>query len=192
MKSKFFALLSALLFSLSAHAANPAVEIRTNQGSFTLELYPDKAPKTVENFLRYVKGGFYKGTLFHRVIGNFMIQGGGYDRNYLEKDTFPPIRNEAANGLKNEAFTIAMARTPDPHSASAQFFINVKDNPFLDHTAPTPRGWGYAVFGRVVKGTEVVTKISKVRTGAAGPFPSDAPLEPVVIEDAVLLGQPAK
>ena len=171
----------------AAGTAHPLVEVKTSQGSFTLELYADKAPQTVENFLKYVKSGFYKGTVFHRVIDNFMIQGGGFDAQLREKETLPPIRNEADNGLKNEVFTIAMARTMDPHSAAAQFFINVKDNPFLDHTAPTVSGWGYAVFGKVVKGQDTVKKIAKLPTGRRAPLPSDVPLENVVIEDAKLL-----
>jgi len=187
MKLRFFALFFGLCLSLGAHAANPQVEMKTNLGSFTLELYPDKAPKTVENFLKYVKSGFYKGTVFHRVIDNFMIQGGGFDTNLREKETFGPIQNEANNGLKNEIYTIAMARTNNPNSATAQFFINAKDNAFLDHTGPTPRGWGYAVFGKVVKGQETVMKIAKVKTGPRDPLPSDVPLENVVIEDVKLL-----
>ena len=187
MKLRLFSLLCGLLLSLSAYAANPMVEMKTSLGSFTLELYPDKAPKTVENFLKYAKGGFYKGTVFHRVIDNFMIQGGGFDTSLREKETFYPIQNEAANGLKNEIYTIAMARTMNPHSATAQFFINVKDNAFLDHTSPTPRGWGYAVFGKVVKGQETVMKIAKVKTGQRDPLPSDVPLENVVIEDVKVL-----
>jgi len=187
MKLRLTALFFGLLFSLGAYAANPMVEMKTNLGSFTLELYPDKAPKTVENFLKYAKGGFYKGTVFHRVIDNFMIQGGGFDASLKEKEAFHPIQNEANNGLKNEIYTIAMARTMNPHSASAQFFINVKDNAFLDHTAPTPRGWGYAVFGKVVKGQETVMKIAKVKTGPRDPLPSDVPLEHVVIEDVKVL-----
>src|SRR5574340_550806 len=184
---RLFTLFFGLALSIGAHAANPMVEMKTNLGSFTLELYPDKAPKTVENFLRYAKGGFYKGTVFHRVIDNFMIQGGGFDTRLKEKATFYPIQNEANNGLKNETYTIAMARTMNPHSATAQFFINVKDNPFLDHTVPKGQGWGYAVFGKVVKGQEVVMKIAKVRTGRRDPLPSDVPLENVVIEDVRLL-----
>ncbi len=191
MKLRLATLVCGLLLSLNVYAANPMVEMKTNLGSFTLELYPDKSPKTVENFLKYVKGGFYKGTVFHRVIDNFMIQGGGFDTSLHEKETFFPIRNEATNGLKNETYTIAMARTNDPHSAKAQFFINVKDNAFLDHTVPkvVPKadGWGYAVFGKVVKGQDVVMKISKVRTGPRDPMPSDVPLENVVIEDVKLL-----
>jgi len=187
MKLHLVPLVCGLLLSLNAYAANPMVEMKTNLGSFTLELYPDKAPKTVENFLKYVKGGFYKGTVFHRVIDNFMIQGGGFDTRLMEKETFYPIRNEATNGLKNETYTIAMARTNDPHSAKAQFFINVRDNPFLDHTVPKMQGWGYAVFGKVVKGQDVVMQISKVKTGPRDPLPSDVPLENVVIEDVKLL-----
>lgn len=188
MKSlRLIALFLGLCLSLGAQAANPMVEMKTNLGSFTLELYPDKAPVSVENFLKYVKSGFYKGTVFHRVIENFMIQGGGFGTNLLEKDAFPPIKNEADNGLKNDIYTIAMARTNYPHSASAQFFINTKDNAFLNHTSPTPRGWGYAVFGKVIKGQDVVMAISKVKTGPRDPLPSDVPLENVVIEDVKLL-----
>ncbi|MDP2879681.1 MAG: peptidylprolyl isomerase [Sulfuricella sp.] len=187
MKLHLIALFFGLLFSLGAHAANPMVEMKTNLGSFTLELYPDKAPKTVENFLKYAKGGFYKGTVFHRVIDNFMIQGGGYDTFLREKEAYHQIRNEANNGLKNEVYTIAMARTRNPHSAVAQFFVNVKDNAFLDHTAPTVDGWGYTVFGKVVKGQETILKISKVKTGTRDPLPSDVPLENVVIEDVKVL-----
>lgn len=184
---RLFALALGLSLSMSVLAANPTVEMKTSQGNITLELYPDKAPKTVENFLKYAKGGFYKGTIFHRVIDNFMIQGGGFDTSLREKETFPPIQNEADNGLKNDIYTIAMARTMNPHSASAQFFINVKDNDFLNHTAPTMRGWGYAVFGKVLKGQDVVMKIAKAKTGPRGPMPSDVPLENVVIEDVKVL-----
>ena len=184
---KLSAALLGLCLSFNAFAANPKVEIKTNLGSMTLELYQDKAPKTVENFLQYVKSGFYKGTVFHRVIDNFMIQGGGYDASLHEKAARAPIQNEANNGLKNDLYTIAMARTGDPHSASAQFFINGKDNDFLNHTAPNPSGWGYAVFGKVVKGPDVAMKISKVRTGPKAFFPSDVPQETVTIEDVKLL-----
>lgn len=179
-------LLTALLYLLlssAACAANPVVEMKTNLGTIALELYPDKAPKTVGNFLRYVKRGHYNGTIFHRVIDGFMIQGGGFDTAFREKPTGAPIPNEANNGLRNERYTIAMARTMDPHSATAQFFINVHDNDFLDHTAPTLRGWGYAVFGRVVRGEEVVDRIAKLPTGPGGPFLSDVPRQMVVIED---------
>lgn len=159
------------------------VKLHTNFGTITLELFADKAPVTVENFLTYVKDGFYNGTIFHRVISNFMIQGGGMEPGMKEKATNPPIKNEADNGLSNERGTIAMARTMEPHSASAQFFINVKDNKFLDHRSPTPDGWGYAVFGRVVGGMDVVDKIKDVATGNAG-YHQDVPLEDVIIESA--------
>ncbi|MBI5751823.1 MAG: peptidyl-prolyl cis-trans isomerase [Hydrogenophilales bacterium] len=187
MKQMLFAAVIGLCISFTAHAANPMLEMKTNLGSMTVELYADKAPKTVANFLSYVKSGFYQGTIFHRVIDNFMIQGGGFDANLREKETAAPIQNEANNGLKNEIYTLAMARTSDPHSATAQFFINVKDNDFLNHTAPSMRGWGYAVFGKVVKGQDVVLKIAKARTGAKGPFPSDVPQQTVVIEEVKLL-----
>lgn len=172
-----------LFLSLAAHAANPQVEMKTSLGTITLELYPEKAPQTVDNFLKYVNSGFYKGTVFHRVIDNFMIQGGGYDLGLKQKETRAPIKNEAANGLKNDAYTVAMARTGDPHSASAQFFINVKDNDFLNYTAPTVQGYGYCVFGKVVKGMDVVQQIAKQKTGPVGPMPSDVPLKPVLIAD---------
>ena len=159
------------------------VKLHTNFGTITLELYADKAPVTVENFLNYVNDGFYNGTIFHRVISNFMIQGGGMEPGMKEKATNAPIKNEADNGVSNERGTIAMARTMEPHSASAQFFINVKDNTFLDHRSPTPDGWGYAVFGRVVDGMDVVDKIKDVATGNAG-FHQDVPVEDVIIETA--------
>ena len=183
MLLKLSATLVGLCLSLSVYAANPKVEIKTNLGSMIVELDPEHAPKTVENFLNYVNSGFYKGTIFHRVIETFMIQGGGYDANLREKETKAPVRNEADNGLKNEAYTIAMARTGDPHSATAQFFINTRDNAFLNHTAPNARGWGYTVFGKVVKGQEVVSKIAKVHTGPKAFLPSDVPQETVIIED---------
>lgn len=187
MKQKFFAALIGLCFSFTALAANPMVEMKTNLGSMTLELYADKAPKTVANFLSYIKSGFYSGTIFHRVIDNFMIQGGGFDANLREKETAAPIQNEANNGLKNEIYTLAMARTSEPHSATAQFFINVKDNDFLNHTAPNRQGWGYAVFGKVVKGQEVAMKIATTRVGAKGPFATHVPQKTVLIEDMNLL-----
>ncbi len=176
---------AALLFCANALAANPEVELKTSMGVITLELYPDKAPKTVENFLQYVKDGHFKGTIFHRVINGFMVQGGGFTADFAQKKTRPPVQNEANNGLKNDIGTIAMARTSDPHSATAQFFINHKNNDFLNHTAPTPQGWGYTVFGKVVKGMDVVNKIAAVETGSNGPH-SDVPRKPVVIEDAKL------
>lgn len=159
----------------------PMVRMKTSKGVIEVELYPDKAPKTVENFLRYVREGFYDGTIFHRVVPNFVIQGGGFDAEMRRKPTHAPIPNEADNGLKNERGTLAMARTGDPHSATSQFFINTRTNSFLDHRDKTPRGWGYAVFGRVVKGMDVVDQIAKVKTGRRAGM-ADVPVEPVVIE----------
>ncbi len=156
------------------------VQMHTEFGTITLELYPDKAPATVENFLEYAKGGFYNNTVFHRVIDGFMIQGGGFEPGMTQKETRAPVKNEADNGLKNERYTIAMARTPNPHSATAQFFINVADNGFLDYSAPTPQGWGYCVFGKVVEGQDVVDRIKKVRTGSKGGH-QDVPVDDVVI-----------
>jgi cyclophilin family peptidyl-prolyl cis-trans isomerase len=188
MKTRMLAVLAMLLVGTTAFAADPQVEIKTNLGTITLELYPDKAPKTVANFLQYVKDGHYKGVIFHRVISNFMVQTGGFSVDFVEKKNRGPIQNEANNGLKNDLGTIAMARTSDPNSASAQFFINLKNNDFLNHTAPTPQGWGYAVFGKVVKGIDVVNKIAAVETGP-GPMPpfQDVPRKPIVIEDAKIL-----
>ena len=158
------------------------VTVTTNHGSFVIALDPAKAPTSVENFLRYVDAKHYDGTVFHRVIPTFMVQGGGFDQQLEKKPVQAPIQNEAANGLKNTRGTVAMARTNDPHSATSQFFVNVSDNAFLDHQAKEGAGWGYAVFGRVTDGMEVVDKIKGVRTGAAGPFAKDAPVEPVVIQ----------
>jgi cyclophilin family peptidyl-prolyl cis-trans isomerase len=180
------ALLIALL-PVRALAQSPQVELKTSQGVITLELYPDRAPKTVENFLQYVREGFYNGTVFHRVIPNFMIQGGGFTPDMAQKPTRGPIINEAANGLRNNTGWVAMARTSDPHSASAQFFINVKDNDFLNH--PGQSGWGYAVFGRVVGGMDIVNRIATVPTANRGPH-ANVPVTPVVIESARVL--PAK
>lgn len=157
------------------------VIMHTNHGSFTLELFADKAPVTVENFLQYAKDGYYEGTIFHRVIKGFMNQGGGMEPGMKEKESRDTIKNEADNGLSNELGTIAMARTPDPHSASAQFFINAKDNAFLDHTSPTPDGWGYCVFGKVTDGMDVIEKINQVETGSSG-FHQDVPVEDVILE----------
>jgi len=173
----------------SVAAASPKAEFKTNLGSFVIELYPDKAPKTVANFIQYVDEGFYAGTTFHRVISNFMIQGGGYDSRYMERTTRSPINHEgrdalAKGGPRNTVGTVAMARTSAPHSATAQFFINVVDNGFLD---PTPTQWGYTVFGKVVSGMEVVQRIRSVQTGPGGPFPSDVPRTPMVIQSATLL-----
>lgn len=173
-----------------AKGKNPAVEIRTNKGVITVELNKEKAPKSVENFLMYVKNKHYDDTIFHRVIDGFMIQGGGFNEDLSEKDTKDPIKNEADNGLKNDKYTIAMARTSDPHSASAQFYINVKDNGSLNYREKTPGGWGYAVFGIVTKGTDVVDKIKSVQTGVKntpGGMPmDDVPLEVVKIESVRL------
>jgi peptidyl-prolyl cis-trans isomerase A (cyclophilin A) len=178
------ALLPAFLFALQVHAANPQVELKTNQGTIVIELAADKASKTVENFLQYAKDGFYNGTIFHRVIDGFMIQGGGFEAGMKEKPTRAPIPNEAKNGLRNVTCTLAMARTRDPHSASAQFFINLKDNGFLDY--PGQDGWGYAVFGKVVQGMDVVQKIAKVGTGNAG-MHQNVPTTPIIIESAKLI-----
>jgi len=166
-----------------ADVSNPLVLLETSSGDILIELFPDKAPKTVENFLVYVDGGFYANTIFHRVIKGFMIQGGGYGPRMDEKPTRDPIPNEADNGLKNERGTIAMARTADPHSASAQFFINLEDNAFLDHAQKDARGWGYCVFGRVSEGMEAVDAIAKLRTGAKGAH-DDVPLDMVLISAA--------
>jgi peptidyl-prolyl cis-trans isomerase A (cyclophilin A)/peptidyl-prolyl cis-trans isomerase B (cyclophilin B) len=158
---------------------NPTIVIKTSMGVIEAVLYKDKSPITAENFLKYVDAGFYNGTIFHRVIWDFMIQGGGFDRYFIQKPTRPPIKNEAANGLKNERGTLAMARTSAVDSATAQFFINLKNNAMLDHS---PRNYGYAVFGKVTKGMDVVDAIASVQTGAKGPFSSDCPLDMVIIE----------
>lgn len=174
--------LCLMLLATSVFAANPSVEIKTNLGAIQVELYADRAPKTVENFLNYVNDGYYTGTIFHRVIAGFMIQGGGFDQNYMQKPTRQPIENEAANGLSNTIGTIAMARTSEPHSASSQFFINVANNHFLDYTAPTMQGYGYAVFGKVTAGMDVVERIANTATGANGSFDRDVPQKMIVIE----------
>ncbi len=169
-----------------AERSHPLVKLETSMGEITLELYPDKAPATVANFLQYVKDGLYDGTIFHRVIPTFMIQGGGFDAQMNQKPTKAPVKNEADNGLKNEAYTVAMARTNVPDSATAQFFINVADNQFLNHTAKTPQGWGYAVFGKVIKGQDVVDKIKAVPTGNKG-MHQNVPVEPVSIIKATVV-----
>jgi cyclophilin family peptidyl-prolyl cis-trans isomerase len=181
-----FALAVLPAVTLAADKPNPKVLLRTNLGAIELELDAKAAPETVRNFLGYVESGHYNGTLFHRVIPGFMIQGGGFETGMKEKPHRKPVRNEADNGLKNLTGTIAMARTPDPHSASAQFFINVADNDSLDHRNKTDQGWGYAVFGKVTKGMEVVRKIESVPTGRAGPH-GDVPREDVVITKAEVL-----
>jgi len=169
--------------------SKPQVELHIrNQGVITLELDGDKAPKTVANFVAYVKKGFYDGTVFHRVIPGFMAQCGGFEVGMTQKPTDAQIENEANNGLKNDKYTVAMARTNAPHSATAQFFINVANNGFLNHTAPSAQGWGYAVFGKVTSGTDVVDKIEGVKTGRKG-FHDDVPLEDVVIDKAVLISE---
>ena len=190
------------LVSLSAQAASPSnstqkqgvtsmstaprVKMSTNQGDFIISLNAEKAPKTVANFLAYVKDGFFDGTIFHRVIDGFMIQGGGFEPGLKQKPTKAPVENEANNGLKNNKYTLAMARTSDPHSATAQFFINVANNDFLNHTAPTAQGWGYAVFGEVVEGQDVIDKMKGVPTGNSG-FHQNVPTNDVVITKAVVL-----
>lgn len=157
------------------------IRFTTNMGVFDVELNEAAAPKTCENFLSYVRSGFYNGTIFHRVISGFMIQGGGFEPGLKQKQTKAPIENEANNGLKNDKYTIAMARTNEPHSATSQFFINVADNDFLNHTSPTSRGWGYAVFGKVVFGTDVIDAIARVRTASRSWY-GDVPVEDVVME----------
>ena len=175
-----------LVITGTAHAQPVKVELATNKGVIVLELNADKAPKSVANFVEYVKAGHYDGTIFHRVIDGFMIQGGGFDKSYKQKPTRDSIQNEAKNGLKNDLGTVAMARTSAPHSASSQFFINGKNNDFLN-AANASDGWGYTVFAKVVSGMDVVTKISKTPTGSGGPFPTDVPKEAVVIESVTLV-----
>ncbi len=170
-----------LISSHWAYAQSTLVMISTTKGDMVIELDDDRAPQSVSNFLQYVDDGFYNDTVFHRVIEGFMIQGGGFTQNYTRKETRQPISNEAYNGLRNQKYTIAMARTTAPHSATSQFFINSEANTNLDHTNTTQRGWGYTVFGKVIKGEEIVDAISQVRTGAGGPFGRDVPAEPIVI-----------
>jgi len=172
--------------STPAERSQPLVKLETSLGEITLELFPDKTPKTVANFLQYVRDGFYNGTIFHRVIKGFMIQGGGFDAQLNQKSTREPIPNEADLGLSNDAYTIAMARTSDPHSATAQFFINVADNRRLNHTGKTPQGWGYTAFGKVIKGKEVVDKIKAVPTTTQGPY-ENVPTQPVTIIKATVV-----
>lgn len=186
MKNFFCLVLIILVGAQSAAAAdqaavNPRVVVETSKGRIVIELFPQKAPATVQNFLAYVDAGFYTGTVFHRVIPNFMIQGGGLTADMQKKPTEKPVANEADNGLKNTRGSVAMARTSEPHSATNQFFINTADNEFLNHRGKTPQGWGYAVFGRIAEGMSVVDAISGVKTGSSGMF-QDVPVEPVVIE----------
>ncbi|MEM7207092.1 MAG: peptidylprolyl isomerase [Pseudomonadota bacterium] len=180
-----------LLFAiyLPAHAESPRVQLETSMGTLTIELDQEKAPLSVANFLEYVDSGFYDGTVFHRVIDGFMIQGGGFDTNLQRKQTRDPIQNEAANGLKNYRYTIAMARTQAPHSATSQFFINTEDNDFLNHRAPSGNGWGYAVFGKLVGGEDIVDEISTVETGQRGILPGDVPLQNITIIKASRLSE---
>ncbi len=184
----FVFLFTALcLLSTRAFAEPTQVTLETTQGNIVLELNAERAPQTVRNFLQYVDDGFYNDTLFHRVIEGFMIQGGGFSTTYQRKTTRPPISNEAYNGLRNDRYTIAMARTTAPHSATAQFFINSEDNHNLNHTGTNQRGWGYTVFGKVVEGHDVVDAISQTRTSSGGPFSRDVPKEPVIILSAIRL-----
>ena len=193
MKNLIMALLPfmaifAVVGSLEA-AGKPKVYFKTNMGDFTIELEPEYAPSTVANFLQYVRDGHYDGLIFHRVIKAFMVQGGGFDDKYNKKPTREPIENEADKGIPNERGTIAMARTGDPHSATNQFFINVKFNGFLNHSSKTQQGWGYTAFGRVIDGMNIVGRISLMETGAGGPFGSDVPIEQVVIEKAEIISE---
>jgi len=184
-----YLILTILLFSfsLSSYAADPVkIKMTTTKGNIILELYPDKAPVTVKNFVHYVDTGFYNKTIFHRVIDGFMIQGGGFTDAENRKETMSPIKNEADNGLKNDRGTIAMARTSDPHSATAQFFINLKNNDFLNHTRKSLNGWGYVVFGNVIEGMDVVNKIAKAKTTKKG-RQQNLPVETIYIEDVVVV-----
>jgi len=191
MRYLLITLTSLFLMISTANAADDVttkrVKLETSEGNILLELDITRAPLTVLNFMKHVRSGYYDGTIFHRVIKNFMIQGGGFTPEMTRKEGSTTVINEADNGLSNDRGTIAMARTNDPHSASAQFFINVVDNPFLNHTSKTPRGWGYAVFGRVIKGMNVVDKIRELRTGPNGPFPTDVPLKMVIINKATII-----
>ncbi len=179
--------LASVCSSVLAQEA-PRVRFNTTAGAFVVEVYPDKAPKTVENFLQYVKDKHYDGTIFHRVIDIFMVQGGGFDAKFSQKPTRAPIPLEASNGLKNDVGTIAMARTGNPNSATSQFFINVKDNAMLN--APSPDGYGYTVFGKIVSGADVIQKIKSTPTGAGGPFPTDVPKTTILINSATLEKKP--
>nr|HIL74225.1 peptidyl-prolyl cis-trans isomerase [Rhodospirillales bacterium] len=181
-----FVTIFAVIGNLQA-TGKPKVHFKTTMGDFTVELEPDKAPQTVANFLQYVREGHYDGLIFHRVIKAFMVQGGGFDKNYNKTATREPIENEADKGIPNERGTIAMARTNDPHSATNQFFINVKFNGFLNHRSKSQQGWGYTAFGRVIDGMNIVGRISMMKTGSGGPFPSDVPVEQVIIEKAKII-----
>ncbi len=189
--TQFLAASSIVLVLSGSLQAATSVEFQTSQGNFTVELYPEKAPKTVENFLQYVKDGFYDNTIFHRVINRFMIQGGGFERDLSEKNTRAPIVNESNNGLLNELGTVAMARTADPDSATAQFFVNLGDNQFLNYTSPDPESIGYCVFGKVTSGLDVVQKIGLSATGNLGRH-SDVPIKPITIKSAKIVSAEAK
>lgn len=182
MNARLILTIIGLFFYTGAFAANPQVTMRTNLGEVVFELYPDKAPITVANFLQYVNSNHYNGTIFHRSIDKFIVQGGGFTPDFEYKPTLAPIPNEAANGLKNERGMLAMARTYDPDSATTQFFINLDDNKFLNFHRPHPDYYGYCVFGKVIRGMDVAKKIGALPTGVGGPFPSDVPAEPVIIE----------
>ena len=186
MKRHLLAFATAASLAFPVLAANPTVELKTSQGDIVVEVFADKAPKSAENFVQYVKDGFYDGTVFHRVIDGFMVQGGGFDASMNQKATRAPIENEDKDGLKNERGTLAMARTSDPHSASAQFFINLVPNTFLDY--PSRDNWGYAVFGKVTEGMDVVDKIAQVRTGNRG-MHQNVPVEPVVIQSVKVISE---
>ncbi len=181
-----------LLAAVSALAQNPQVEMRTSLGTITLELQPENAPETVKNFLQYVKEGYYNGTIFHRVIADFMIQGGGFTPDLQQKKTRDPVKHEGGNGLRNQVGTIAMARTAEPNSATSQFFINVVDNQMLDFRGPGTQEIGYTVFGRVIKGLDVVSKIRSVETSARGQFRSDVPVKTVTIDRVTLIDAATK
>ncbi len=193
MQRPIIAIILAFIFFLAAPAMameNPQVIMETSKGTVVIELFGTKAPMTTANFIAYVQAKFYDNTIFHRVMSNFMIQGGGFTADMNKKKTRPPIRNEADNGLKNNTGTIAMARTPDPHSATAQFFINVKDNVFLNHKSKTQNGWGYCVFGRVIKGMEVVRAIENVKTTNKAVY-QNVPVDPVIIK-SITMATPIK
>ena len=186
------AIAGALLFSTATYATDKnmsmtTIKLSTNQGDIVLELDGEKAPNTVKNFITYVEEGFYEGVIFHRIIPNFMAQGGGFTTDFKQKDTHDAIENEADNGLANDRGTIAMARTGEPHSATGQFFINLADNGFLNHSSKTQQGWGYAVFGKVTEGMDVIDKMANIPTGSGGMFPTDVPQEEVIIEKAEVI-----
>ena len=185
---KYLVITTIIFLNSGANAemtTNTKIIIKTTSGDIKIELYDDKAPITSENFKKYIESGYFTDTIFHRVIKDFMIQGGGFTAEMSEKDSMPPIKNEANNGISNERGTIAMARTPDPHSASSQFFINLKDNNFLDFTAETSQGWGYCAFGKVFEGMDIIDKIALVNTGSYGAH-QDVPKEPITINEIII------